>query len=57
MDWDWLVNRATALFVPKIDSENLAELDGIAEGARAAGFSTSRAELIAYNGILELQHY
>jgi len=33
MDWDWLVNRATALFVPKIDSENLAELDGIAEGA------------------------
>ena len=57
MDWDWLVNRATALFVPKIDPENLAELDGIAEGARASGFNTSRAELIAYNGILELQGY
>src|SRR5580765_478161 len=25
MDWDWLVNRATALFGPKIDPENQAE--------------------------------
>src|SRR6266498_4042937 len=57
MDWDWLVNRASVLFVPKIDAENLAEIDGIAEGARTAGISTSRAELIAYNGILELQGY
>jgi hypothetical protein len=57
MDWDWLVNRAAAMFVPKMDPENLAELDGIAEGARAAGFSASRGELIAYNGIFELQGY
>jgi len=57
MEWEWLVTRAAAMFVPKIDPENLAELDGIAEGARAAGVTVSRAELIAYNGILELSEY
>ena len=57
MEWAWLVKRAAAMFVPKIDSENLAELDGIAEGAQAAGVTTSREELIAYNAILELQGY
>jgi hypothetical protein len=57
MDWQWLVNRAAAMFVPKMDAENLAELDGIAEGARAAGISVSRDDLIAYNAILELADY
>jgi hypothetical protein len=57
MEWDWLVKRAAAMFVPKIDEENLAELDGIAAGTRAAGLGVSREELIAYNGILELQDY
>jgi hypothetical protein len=57
MDWDWFVKKISALFVPKIDAENLAELDGIAEGAAAAGVKTSREELIAYNGILELSDY
>ncbi len=57
MEWQWLVVRAAAMFVPKIDAENLAELDGIAEGARAAGVTVSRDELIAYNGILELSDY
>ena len=57
MEWDWLVKRAAAMFLPKIDAENLAELDGIAEGARAAGIAVSRDDLIAYNGIAELQSY
>jgi hypothetical protein len=57
MEWEWLVKRAAAMFVPKIDAEDLAELDGIAEGARAAGVEVSRDELIAYNGIAELQDY
>jgi hypothetical protein len=57
MEWAWLVRRGAALFVPKIDAENLAELDGIAEGARAAGVNTSREELVAYNGIIELSGY
>lgn len=57
MEWEWVVKRAAAMFVPKIDAENLAELDGIAEGARAAGIQVSRDDVIAYNGILELQDY
>ncbi len=57
MEWEWLVKRAAAMFVPKIDAENLAELEGIAEGAQAAGIKVSRDELIAYNGIAELQEY
>jgi hypothetical protein len=57
MDWPWLVQRAAAMFVPKIDAENLAELDGIAEGARAAGVQVTRDDLIAHNGIIELSGY
>ena len=57
MDWSWLVSRGVALFSPKIDSENLAELEGIADGLRAAGRPVSRDELIAYNGIIELAEY
>lgn len=57
MEWSWLVKRAAQMFVPKIDPENLAELEGISEGARAAGTNVSRDELIAYNAILELQGY
>jgi hypothetical protein len=57
MEWEWLLKRAAAMFVPKIDAENLGELDGIAEGARAAGREVSRDDLVAYNGILELQDY
>src|SRR5438105_15213042 len=44
MDWSWLVERAGAMFIAKIDAENLAEIDGMVEGARGAGVSTSRAE-------------
>ena len=57
MGWPWLVTRAAAMFVPKIDAENLAELEGIAEGARAQGVNVSRDEIIAYNAILELSDY
>ena len=57
MEWSWLVTRAAAMFVPKIDAENLAELDGIAEGAGAARIKVSRDEMIAYNGIIELSDY
>lgn len=57
MEWQWLVQRAAAMFVPKIDPENLGELDGIAEGASAAGVQVTRDDLIAYNGIIELSGY
>jgi hypothetical protein len=57
MEWSWLTAHAGAMFLPKIDGENLAELDGIVEGARAAGVNFSREDLIAYNAILELNDY
>src|SRR5437867_98533 len=57
MEWNWLVRRAKGLFDGRIDAENLAELEGIAAGARAAGVDTSRDEIIAYNAILELGDY
>jgi hypothetical protein len=55
--WSWLLEKASAMFARKIDKENLAELDGIVEGMRAAGVPSSRAEIIAYNGYLELDWY
>lgn len=57
MEWNWLVKRVAEMFVPRIDAEDLAELDGISEGAGAAGVKVSLEELVAYNGILELQGY
>ena len=57
MDWPWLVARAATMFVPRVDPEDMAELEGITAGAQAAGVSVSRDELIAYNGIIELNDY
>jgi hypothetical protein len=57
MEWSWLVEKAKTVLAPKIDAENLAEIDGIVNGLRAAGISTSRQELIAYNGFMELDGY
>src|SRR5438105_4083270 len=41
MEWPWLVTNAASIFAPKIDAENMAELEGITEGARAAGVQVS----------------
>jgi hypothetical protein len=57
MNWPWLVERAAVMFVPRIDAENLAELQGIADGMSAAGHPATRDDLIAYNGIIELTSY
>jgi hypothetical protein len=57
MEWSWLIEKAEAMFTPKIDAENLAELDGIVEGLQAAGVKTTRGELIADNGVIELVGY
>jgi hypothetical protein len=55
--WSWLLEKASALFARKIDKENLADLDGIVEGMQAAGVPSTRAEMIAYNGYIELSWY
>jgi hypothetical protein len=57
MSWSWLQGKAVAMFARSVDPEDLAELDGIVEGMQAAGVPSSRAELIAYNGVIELSGY
>jgi hypothetical protein len=57
MEWQWLTDKAAAMFTPKIDQENLAEIDAMAEGLKAANVSLTRNDLIAYNAIFELSWY
>jgi hypothetical protein len=57
MEWPWLVARSQAMFTPKVDAENLAEIDGLVEGMKSAGISTSRDEMVAYNGFFDLAWY
>lgn len=57
MDWPWLVEKSKTILGPGVDAENLAEIDGMVEGLRIAGVDTSRHELVAYNGIIELSAY
>jgi len=57
MDWKWLVAQAAPMFLPKIDPEDLDEIDGMVDGLRAAGVASSREEMIAYNAYIELEGY
>lgn len=57
MDWSWYVEQAGKVLSPKVDFENIEEIDGIAEGLRAAGFVTTKDELVALNGYAELMGY
>ena len=57
MTWNWLVGRAGQLLTPKVDAENLAEIDGLVAGLHAAGVETTRDEMVAYNAQLEFEGY
>jgi len=57
MEWSWLVQRANEILTAKVDSENLAEIDGMVNGMQAAGIPTTRDELVALNGWIELSGY
>ena len=57
LDWSWLVQKGGELFTPKVDAENMEEIDGIVEGMKAAGSITSRDEIVTYNGSTELMGY
>jgi hypothetical protein len=57
MDWPWLVEKTKTMFVPRIDTENLAEIDGIVEGLASGGLVTSREEIVTFNAIIELAYY
>ena len=53
-EWAWLVAKAKRMITPKVDRENLAEIDGIVEGLKAAGIPTTRDEIVAYNAFFDL---
>jgi hypothetical protein len=57
MKWSWFVDRAHDILTLKTDPENLAEIDGMVDGMKAAGVSTSRDELVSLNGYAELIGY
>jgi hypothetical protein len=57
LEWKWLVEKGSKIFIPKIDEENLAEMDGIVNGMNAAGINTDRNEIVTYNGYIELLWY
>ena len=57
LEWQWLVQKVHIMFTPKVDIENITEIDGIVEGMKAAGFKTSRDEIVACNGYMELMWY
>jgi hypothetical protein len=57
MPWTWVVSKAAQMFVPHIDAENLAELQGVADGMTAAGKPATRDEILTYNGMMELNGY
>ncbi len=57
MEWTWLVSQSRKFISPAVDPENKAEIDGIVEGLRAAGVTTTSDELIAYNAYFELDWY
>ena len=55
--WSWLIEKASEMFKSKIDSENMAEMNGIVEGMKARNIQTTIDELITYNGLTELSGY
>ena len=57
LEWPWLVQKAGGMFTAKVDSENIIEINGIVEGMKAAGYSTSRDEIVTLNGYMELLWY
>ncbi len=57
LEWSWFVMNAGKILTAKVDKENLAEIDGIAEGMKIAGVNASRDELVALNGYIELFSY
>jgi len=57
MTWQWMVEQSVKMFIPKIDDENMAEMKGIAEGARAAGENVSLDEIVTFNASTDFTEY
>jgi hypothetical protein len=57
MEWTWLIDKTAPFLEPKVDAENLAEMDGLVEGMKAAGVRSSRREMVVFNAWFELDWY
>jgi hypothetical protein len=57
MDWAWLVANTKGFVEPAIDAENRMELEGIAEGTKAAGMPISFDDVVTENALFELSWY
>jgi hypothetical protein len=57
MTWSWLIKEGTPFIVKHMDTESLAEIDGIVEGLDSAGVATSREEMVTFNAYIELAGY
>jgi hypothetical protein len=57
MTWEWLVEKSAAMYTPTVDAENRSELEGMAEGLRAAGVESRLDELVAFNAWFDLAWY
>jgi hypothetical protein len=56
-DWEFFRRTARELFWPKLDAEQRAEIEGIAEGARARGKRVDQDDIVALNGWMEIAWY
>jgi len=57
IDWTWLVQQTNRIFTLKVDYENIAEIDGIVAGLKAAGINSSRDEIVTCNAYMEIILY
>lgn len=55
--WEYFVEAAGDMFPRHLDAEYLAEIQGIADGAKAAGVDITWEEVLAWNGYEELTGY
>lgn len=54
---DFFADVAKTMFVPHIDNELIEEMQGIADGAKVAGFNICFEDVLVWNGYMELVYY
>jgi len=57
MEWSWIVQKASEILTPKVDAENLSEMEGMVEGMKLNEVVSSLNEIVALNGYVELMSY
>jgi len=57
MEWEWLGKQGDRILRPNVDGKILEEIEGLVEGLAAAGVKTTLAEMIAFNGLIDLAYW